>query len=144
VAELYDAGGEALGDPNAAEPLQGRTDADRAAEIEAASPGTETAAAVDPAVLGTTGGQSGGRAYEHPEIGHFNSGHASGGQSNPGYSGTGRLAGALVEPESDINAVTRSAHKHKIPRMQPRAARSYPAVRIAALIADFRKGRLSC
>jgi len=35
--------------------LQGRTDADRAAEIEAVSPDRQNAAAVDPAMLGTMG-----------------------------------------------------------------------------------------
>lgn len=113
MAEMFDASGKPLGDPNAPETIVGRSDSDRAAEIETERPPGDGTAS-DPATRGAMGGQSGGANYEHPAMGRPD-GDLVGGQSNPGYSGTGRLAGKKVGEGADDNAVTHGAHDRKAP-----------------------------
>ncbi len=115
MAEMFDASGKPLGDPNAPEKIVGRSDIDRAAEIERKRPVGEGAAAYDPAARGTMGGQSGGADYDHPAMGGADAKGFVGGQSNPGYSGTGRLAGKKVGEDADDNAVAHGAHDRKAP-----------------------------
>jgi len=115
MTEIFDASGKSLGDPNAPEKIVGRSDSDRAAEIERKRPAAAGTAAYDPAARGTMGGQSGGSDYAHPEMGSSDPGDAMGGQSNPGYSGPGRLAGKKVGDGADQNAVTHGAHDRQAP-----------------------------
>lgn len=114
MAEIFDTTGRSLGDPNAPEKAGGRSDSDRARDLPKHEP-VEGAAAYDPAARGTMGGQSGGGDYEHPAMGNAEPGHAEGGQSNPGYSGTGRLAGKKVSGGANENAVTHGDHDRKAP-----------------------------
>ena len=65
----------------------------------------------DPAAAGTMGDQSAGGSYPNA-VGATASGHASGGQTDPGYSGTGRLAGEKVGEGADANAVAHAEREH--------------------------------
>ncbi len=61
------------------------------------------------------GGQSGGSDYTHPEMGSASPRNAAGSQFNPGYSGSGRLAGKKVGDSADQNAVTHGTDDRKAP-----------------------------
>lgn len=113
MTEILDASGKSLGDPNAPDKMVVRSDSDRAAEIERKWPAAAGTAAYDPAARGMMGGQSGGSDYTHPAMGSTDPGDATGGQSNPGYSGSGRLAGKKVGAGADQNAVTHGADDRK-------------------------------
>lgn len=115
MTEIVDASSGSPGDPNAPEKIAGRSDSDRATEIERKRPAAGGAAASDPAAKGTMGGQSAGADYEHPAIGGTDPAGVPGGQSNPGYSGPGQLAGTSVNNAAHVNAVRRGDHYRKAP-----------------------------